>query len=211
MKIRGAPAIASLASLSLASYLSRSLDASPSPPFLASPAALRAHVHPILDHLYSSRPTAVNLGAAIRRLSRILDEPASREDESYTRELAAALIKEGRLVADEDVGRNHEMSRHGAEWVFKRSKMQENGKVNVLTVCNTGSLATSVSIRSDHQHIFQLIFFFCRRDMELLWVSLATCMKRANLKRPTTLKVHPTTRALDLPHSSCNPSKYHLP
>ncbi|KAF8518789.1 eukaryotic translation initiation factor 2B [Gautieria morchelliformis] len=143
MKIRGAPAIASLASLSLASHLSHCLSATPSPLFLASPAALRAHVKPILDHLYSSRPTAVNLGAAIRRLTRILDRPASNENETYARELATSLIREGRVIADEDVGRNLEMSKHGAEWVFEQSKLHDGAKVNVLTVCNTGSLATS--------------------------------------------------------------------
>lgn len=88
----------------------------------------------------------MNLGAAIRRLTRILDRPTPNENETQARELATALIHEGRLIADEDVGRNLEMSKHGAEWVFKQSKVQDGGKVNVMTVCNTGSLATSVSI-----------------------------------------------------------------
>lgn len=88
----------------------------------------------------------MNLGAAVRRLTRILDRPTLSENETHARELAKALIQEGRLIADEDVGRNLAMSKHGAEWVFKQSEMQDGGKVNVLTVCNTGSLATSVSI-----------------------------------------------------------------
>jgi Initiation factor 2 subunit family len=160
----------------------------------------------VLDHLYSSRPTAVNLGAAIRRLSRILDDPASSEDETYTRELAKALIKEGRLIADEDVGRNHEMSRHGADWVFRQANMQDGGKVNVLTVCNTGSLATSVCIRS-HELSISMVpngILFCRRDMELHWVSLLTCTRKANLKKHIILRVHPTIRVPGLLHSSCN-------
>ncbi|KAF8529784.1 eukaryotic translation initiation factor 2B [Hysterangium stoloniferum] len=143
MRIRGAPAIASLASLSLASHLSVSLAESPSPSFLASPAALKEYATPILDHLYSSRPTAVNLGAAIRRLTRVLDAPVPVQDEAAAREVAKALVKEGRLIADEDVGRNIEMARHGAEWVRKQPKSLAKEKVNVLTVCNTGSLATS--------------------------------------------------------------------
>jgi methylthioribose-1-phosphate isomerase len=88
----------------------------------------------------------VNLGAAIRRLTRILDRPASSENETYARELAASLIQEGRVISDEDVGRNLKMSKHGAEWVVEQSKLPDGAKVNVLTVCNTGSLATSVSI-----------------------------------------------------------------
>jgi len=55
------------------------------------------------------------------------------------------LIKEARLVADEDIGRNKEMGKYGAEWLLRTqsANLLENGKVNVLTVCNTGSLATS--------------------------------------------------------------------
>ncbi|KIJ49656.1 hypothetical protein M422DRAFT_59337 [Sphaerobolus stellatus SS14] len=143
MKIRGAPAIASLASLSLASHLSQSLAGSSTPSFLSSPTALREHVRPILSHLYSSRPTAVNLGGAIRRLTVILDGPTAGEDEAATRELAKKLVAEGRLIADEDLGRNFEMAAHGAEWVLKQPKADGREKVNVLTVCNTGSLATS--------------------------------------------------------------------
>ncbi|KAF8581619.1 putative translation initiation factor [Ramaria rubella] len=143
MKIRGAPAIASLASLSLASHISRILLASPTSPFIASPTALREHVQPLLDHLYSSRPTAVNLGAALRRLSRIFDRLGQDNDEVAARELAKALVKEGRSIADEDIGRNLDMAKHGAEWVVEHPKAQGVGRVNVLTVCNTGSLATS--------------------------------------------------------------------
>jgi methylthioribose-1-phosphate isomerase len=55
-------------------------------------------------------------------------------------------VSEGRAVADEDVGRNREMSRWGAEWVLEQVRKREGKtrKVKVLTVCNTGSLATSV-------------------------------------------------------------------
>lgn len=57
------------------------------------------------------------------------------------------LIMEGRLVADEDVGRNKAMAKWGGDWLVDRLK--KNGEpgngLNVLTVCNTGSLATSVS------------------------------------------------------------------
>lgn len=62
------------------------------------------------------------------------------------------MIKEGKLVADEDVGRNKEMSRWGAEWLerewseeIRDGVRRGEGGLNVLTVCNTGSLATSVS------------------------------------------------------------------
>ncbi|KAJ1304531.1 hypothetical protein OPQ81_005672 [Rhizoctonia solani] len=143
MKIRGAPAIASLAALSLASHLSISLKSDLRPSFLESSNALRDHVLPQLNYLYSSRPTAVNLGAATRRLQNTLQNGLDAGQSAE--EIANALIKEGRAVADEDFGRNREMSKHGAEWLVERVKAKggEPSGLNVMTVCNTGSLATS--------------------------------------------------------------------
>ncbi|TFK44389.1 Methylthioribose-1-phosphate isomerase [Crucibulum laeve] len=143
MKIRGAPAIASLAALSFSQYLSRALKASPQPDFLASPEALKNHVEPILAYLYTARPTAVNLGAATRRLTNTLSSSiAAGKDTQF---IVTDLILEGNAVADEDVGRNREMAKWGGEWLLKRVK--DSGKdvsvLNVMTVCNTGSLATS--------------------------------------------------------------------
>lgn len=171
MRIRGAPAIASLAALSVASYLSRLSQPTRTSPYPASrsseseslssqshdnpPAVaqifgslklLEDHLEPILERLYSSRPTAVNLGVAITRLRRVLT--AARESDLSVSETVQSLILEGRAVADEDVGRNKTMARHGAEWILRQveAKGQDLSKgVNVLTVCNTGSLATSVS------------------------------------------------------------------
>ena len=56
-------------------------------------------------------------------------------------EFVQTLIREAHLVSDEDVGRNKAMARWGGEWLAERSK---KGPLNVMTVCNTGSLATSV-------------------------------------------------------------------
>ncbi|KZV86227.1 Methylthioribose-1-phosphate isomerase [Exidia glandulosa HHB12029] len=139
MRIRGAPAIASLASLAIGAHVEQALNyGSSSQPveWMQSTDALRAHVVPLLDFLYTARPTAVNLGAAVARLRLVLDEPGDVHD------VAKQFVKEAHAVADEDVGRNKEMSRHGAEWVLEQAGNPEGG-VNVLTVCNTGSLATS--------------------------------------------------------------------
>ncbi|KAH7108453.1 Methylthioribose-1-phosphate isomerase [Auriculariales sp. MPI-PUGE-AT-0066] len=136
MRIRGAPAIASLASLSVASLVEEALTSDPQPEWLADPGALAAHISPLLDYLYTSRPTAVNLGAAIARLRAVLKQPGE------AKQIAQLLIREARAVADEDVGRNREMGEHGAQWLVQQSGDPEGG-LNVLTVCNTGSLATS--------------------------------------------------------------------
>jgi methylthioribose-1-phosphate isomerase len=103
---------------------------------------LKAHVEPILSYLFTARPTAVNLGAATRRLRTVLGAGfASGND---TRTIIQELIAEGKLIADEDLGRNKEMAKWGGEWLLNHVG---DSKVNVLTVCNTGSLATSVCIR----------------------------------------------------------------
>lgn len=145
VKIRGAPAIASLAALSVAQHLIRALRATPPPEFFASPNALQAHVETILAYLYKSRPTAVNLGAATRRLTKTLNDGIAAGKD--VQEIVQDLIAEGRLVADEDVGRNKAMAKWGGDWLVEQvMKNGESGEgLNVLTVCNTGSLATSVS------------------------------------------------------------------
>ena len=145
-QIRGAPAIASLAALSVSQHLARALRSDPPPDFLSSPESLAAHLTPILDFLFTARPTAVNLGAATRRLSRTLQQSSSTRPRKDARAIAEDLVEDGRRIAAEDVGRNKAMARWGGEWLVERVK-GEGGSgdgLNVLTVCNTGSLATSV-------------------------------------------------------------------
>ncbi|KII92738.1 hypothetical protein PLICRDRAFT_172791 [Plicaturopsis crispa FD-325 SS-3] len=143
MKIRGAPAIASLASLFIAAYIIRALGASPRPPWLDSPAAFTSHLTPLIDHLYTARPTAVNLGAATQRLTASLSASVAAETDAQA--VAEAVIKEARAINDEDLGRNKDMSKWGGEWLLDTVKKAGGAeeKLNVLTVCNTGSLATS--------------------------------------------------------------------
>lgn len=128
----------------MALHLSRALRQSPPPDFLASPAAVRDHVIPILDFLYTARPTAVNLGAAVRRLKNRLQESTAQKKDAVS--ITKDLVSEANAVADEDVDRNKAMSRWGGDWIVQR--VRDSGEtvngVNILTVCNTGSLATSV-------------------------------------------------------------------
>ncbi|KIP04206.1 hypothetical protein PHLGIDRAFT_129654 [Phlebiopsis gigantea 11061_1 CR5-6] len=143
MKIRGAPAIASLAALTFASHLSAALESTTPPDFLASSQALQSYVQPILDYLYTARPTAVNLGAATRRLTKTLQ--AGLDAGKDTRTVAHDLIAEGKAIDNEDVSRNRLMSKNGAEWLLEEvaKKGGQAEGLHVMTVCNTGSLATS--------------------------------------------------------------------
>lgn len=63
-----------------------------------------------------------------------------------SRQIAEDLIQDGRQVAAEDVGRNKAMAKWGGDWLVEevKGKGGSGDRLNVLTVCNTGSLATSV-------------------------------------------------------------------
>lgn len=141
MKIRGAPAIASLAALSVADHLSKALKDPQAPLFLESNDSLKAHVQPLLDYLFTARPTAVNLGAAMGRLGRLLD--SSIQEKKDPRTIAEELVKDGQLIADEDLERNRRMGKNGGDWLQTIANAPASETFNVLTVCNTGSLATS--------------------------------------------------------------------
>ncbi|KAH8093947.1 eukaryotic translation initiation factor 2B [Cristinia sonorae] len=143
MKIRGAPAIASLAALTVSSHLSKALKDDPAPQFVLSPEALKSYIEPILNYLPTARPTAVNLGAAIRRLTKTLNNSISEKKDART--ITQDLIAEGVAIDGEDVARNKQMSKWGGEWLVEEVKKRggEGDRLNVMTVCNTGSLATS--------------------------------------------------------------------
>ena len=115
MVVRGAPAIGVTAAYGL--VLALRLDPSPQ------------NFDRACKVLAASRPTAVNLFDAIRYMTKnlgdlsILDNPAQKAEE-----LAIAYHQN-------DLAMNREMGRHGASFL--------EGRRNILTHCNTGSLATS--------------------------------------------------------------------
>ena len=168
VQIRGAPAIGALASLSIATTLSSAVKATPRPEFLATPSALEAYIAPQLDYLFTARPTAVNLGAATRRLAKLLSQAVTahqQQPEPRTADADAALaiandlIAEAKLIGGEDKAQNIAMSKLGGDWLHKR--IAGSGEyLNVLTVCNTGSLATSV--------IFDAVLLVLHRLLTLL-------------------------------------------
>lgn len=112
--------------------------------WLSSPELLSAYVTPKLDYLYTARPTAVNLGAAMRRLRNRLRTAC--EEGKDTRAIAQDLVDEGREIDAEDIARNKVMSKWGGDWLVGQVKdnNEDPNNLNIMTVCNTGSLATSV-------------------------------------------------------------------
>ena len=119
MQVRGAPLIGATAAYGMA--LAMSADASDAA--LAQAARL----------LGATRPTAVNLRWAIERMCRCLQPLAPRERSPVAWQEAAD-------IADEDVALNMAIGRHGL--ALLRDIANKKGRVNLLTHCNAGWLAT---------------------------------------------------------------------
>lgn len=122
MVVRGAPAIGVAAAMGIALGMKNSKA--------ENGAELKKDFDHICDVIGKTRPTAVNLFWAIRRM---------REKFEYLRmrplaQIKQALIEEAQRMHAEDIAANQAMGRHGA------TLMPQSG--GVLTHCNAGALAT---------------------------------------------------------------------
>jgi methylthioribose-1-phosphate isomerase len=123
MIVRGAPAIGVAAAMGIALAAKH------------SKAATTADLKRDLDHagdvIGKTRPTAVNLFWAIRRMKEKFERLRIRPVEQIKQE----LIEEAKRIHAEDIAANQAMGRHGA------TLMPSSG--GVLTHCNAGALATA--------------------------------------------------------------------
>lgn len=110
----------------------------------STPADVSADLGSILDYLESSRPTAVNLAEAMNRLRRILKSAPAAGGAAEVSALVEKVKTAAFAVHEEDQERNRTMGRLGAEWLWQQRGGKDGKKgLKVITVCNTGSLATS--------------------------------------------------------------------
>lgn len=116
MQVRGAPLIGATAAYGVALGLEEGL-----PP------------ETILATLAATRPTAVNLHWALERMRRVLQKSAPAARRQRARE-------EARAIANEDAEANAAIGRHGLELL--RPVARRKGRVEVMTHCNAGWLAT---------------------------------------------------------------------
>ncbi|KAF7848916.1 hypothetical protein BT93_L1441 [Corymbia citriodora subsp. variegata] len=133
MVVRGAPAIAIAAALSLAVEVSR-LDA-----FNGTVADPASFLVGKLDYLVSSRPTAVNLSDAATKLKEIISDAAATASEAKS--IFQAYTEAAEVMLKDDVASNKAIGSYGAAFL-KLSQKNSKG-LSVLTHCNTGSLATA--------------------------------------------------------------------
>lgn len=130
MRTRGAPAIAIVAALGLAVELeSQSLsDISEE---------VKAFVIEKLEYLVTSRPTAVNLGDAARKLKKVVEAAAQRPNADGKTVSEAYILAAERMLED-DVKDNKAIGRHGALWISQNTEAGRKGPVSMVTHCNTG-------------------------------------------------------------------------
>ncbi|KAL8939461.1 MAG: hypothetical protein Q9211_002730 [Gyalolechia sp. 1 TL-2023] len=148
MQVRGAPAIAIVAALSVAieaADVLKTLDLgvnsncyggpkTPSAEETAKQIALQ------LEYLVTSRPTAVNLADAAAKLKAVVSAVAD-DSKSDCRSVLKAYIGAAEQMLMDDVKDNEQIGMHGTAWILKRSL--PDSRVSVITHCNTGSLATA--------------------------------------------------------------------
>ena len=82
------------------------------------------------DEIGATRPTAVNLMWAVKQMKK---KAASFSGD--VEDLKSGLLDLANEIRDDDIDRCHNLSFHGAELIPDHS--------NVMTICNTGGLATS--------------------------------------------------------------------
>lgn len=153
MQIRGAPLIAIVACLGLAVDLATNpstlqILADISEDDLAS---VRQLIQIKIQYLQTSRPTAVNLFNAMTELQQVMDQ----EGQETKQQIIQSIIAHAEFMLQRDVSDNKAIGSHGAKAILdhytsndqvKRNKDNNNNNnrnIRLVTICNTGSLATA--------------------------------------------------------------------
>ncbi|KAF8982653.1 S-methyl-5-thioribose-1-phosphate isomerase [Entomortierella lignicola] len=136
MKVRGAPAIAIVAALSLAVVLVQ--PATESQVQTAKDAV--TFIENSLEYLKTSRPTAVNLFDAAHKLAKGVQEEATKSGVTGA-DIVNKYLELSEKMLEEDVKDNTNIGKYGAEFILKVWKGSDD--LRVITHCNTGSLATA--------------------------------------------------------------------
>lgn len=140
MQIRGAPLIAIVALLGL------SVDLHTNATTVEALAALDdakvlGFIQEKMAYLKTSRPTAVNLSNALQEVDEKMQEALKGAAAGSLKDTLLRSVKEyAEFMLERDVSDNKAIGKFGAEAILKDSG---KSKVNVVTICNTGSLATA--------------------------------------------------------------------
>lgn len=121
LKVRGAPLIGVTAAFGLALALEK---------YAGSSQSIAAYFQEIKDLLAATRPTAVNLFWALKRMENVFYDNLDKDLTTIVK----ALKKEALDMFDEDIATNRAIGEYGQQLISKPS--------NVMTICNAGALAT---------------------------------------------------------------------
>ena len=175
MKVRGAPAIAIVAALSLAVELVHGT--------FESGHQVKSFIHEKLEFLKTSRPTAVNLFEAAGRLSKLIQVVQS----DIAQPVVDAFVQAAEEMLRKDLQDNKNIGAFGRDFILSRHQ-----SVRVLTHCNTGSLATSgwgtaLGIIRDLHLAGQLKHAYCTETRPYNQGSRLTAYELVFEKIPSTL------------------------
>lgn len=135
MQVRGAPLIAITAALGLAVEANSCISTNK----FTTVDDAKAWLLSSMEYLRSSRPTAVNLFLAMDELTALVTSYAS-EGKNTPNELLLQVIEASERIWEADLATNRSIGYHGAKHILQTVKRD---RIRVLTICNTGSLATA--------------------------------------------------------------------
>ena len=136
MKVRGAPAIAIVAALSLAVEISALRTSQKLSPVAEE---VQLFIGGKLDYLVTSRPTAVNLADAVGKLKAITAKEIAKGKGVNGEQLAMAYEAAAEKMLEDDVADNENIGKHGAKWIIENTTAgKKRAGLKILTHCNTG-------------------------------------------------------------------------
>lgn len=131
MKVRGAPAIAIVAALTLAVVL-----AQPSTTFQVSTTQSAVEfIETSLEYLKTSRPTAVNLFDAANKLATAVRLEATRANVTGV-DVVNKYLELSEKMLEDDIKDNKNIGKFGSEYILSLWKGGDD--LRVITHCNTG-------------------------------------------------------------------------
>lgn len=138
MQIRGAPLIAIVACLGLSVDLATNPKTIAALESVSSTEEIQAFIFDKMEYLKTSRPTAVNLFNAMDELTDIIKAAGDKKEE-----IIKTVIAHAEFMLERDVSDNKAIGRNGANDILANLPQHRNNAVRLVTICNTGSLATA--------------------------------------------------------------------
>jgi S-methyl-5-thioribose-1-phosphate isomerase len=133
MQVRGAPLIAIVAALGIA------VDVESKRNFFNTNKEAYDYLSESMSYLRTSRPTAVNLFRATDELLSLINKLINEENSTSNTIIDGYILTAEKMLID-DIKSNKAIGDYGAKRILEITKKES---IKVLTICNTGSLATA--------------------------------------------------------------------